>query len=56
MRERPVPSLPASVPAALAVLADRVRRLAPSIRDPERFHVDKSEIEAALRRLAREVR
>lgn len=56
MRDQPVPSLPASVPAALAVLADRVRRLAPSIRDPERFHVDKSEIAHALDVLAREVR
>lgn len=34
-------------------IAERVRRLLPSHRDPERFHVEKSEIEADLRRLAR---
>lgn len=33
-------------------LADRVRRLRPDHRDPERFHVEKSEIEHELRRLA----
>ena len=38
----------------LAELAKRVRRLAPSHRDPERYHVEKSEIEHELRRLARE--
>jgi hypothetical protein len=37
----------------LDALADRVRRLAPSRRDPEQFHVEKSEIEAAIRELAR---
>jgi hypothetical protein len=37
----------------LAELAARVRRLVPSHRDPERFHLEKSEIEHALRRLAR---
>jgi hypothetical protein len=40
-------------PPELEVLADRVRRLAPSHRDPEAFHVEKSEIERALRQLAR---
>ena len=35
-------------------LAYRVRRLMPSHRDPERYHVEKSEIEHELRRLARE--
>ena len=46
--------LPASeaTPGALIVLADRLRRLSPSHRDPERFHEDKSEIERELRRLA----
>lgn len=39
----------------LLVLADRVRRLSPHHRDPERFHEDKSEIERELRRLARRV-
>jgi hypothetical protein len=33
-------------------LADRVRRLSPSSRDPERFHIEKSEIERKLRMLA----
>jgi hypothetical protein len=35
-------------------LADKVHHLAPSHRDPERFHIDKSEIVAELRRLARQ--
>ena len=39
---------------ALLDLARRVRRLTPCRRDPERFHVEKSEIEAALRRMAKE--
>jgi hypothetical protein len=38
--------------AALITLADRVRRLAPRHGDPEAFHLEKSEIEHALRRLA----
>lgn len=37
----------------LDALADRVRRLLLSHRDPERFHINKSKIECALRRLAR---
>lgn len=40
--------------AALERLAQAVRQLSPSHRDPERFHVDKSEIERELRRLARQ--
>ncbi|MCM5558082.1 hypothetical protein [Pleomorphomonas sp. JP5] len=36
-------------------LADKVARLGPDRRDPERFHIDKSEIVAELRKLAREV-
>lgn len=40
----------------LTRLAARVARLTPSHRDPERFHVEKSEIAADLRRLARERR
>lgn len=44
-----------SAPDALAELADKVRRLSPSHRDPERFHEEKSEIERDLRRLARRV-
>ena len=38
----------------LDALADRVRRLRPSHRDPEAFHVEKDDIERALRRLARQ--
>jgi hypothetical protein len=38
---------------ALRDLARRLSRLAPSSRDPETFHVEKNEIEVALRRLAR---
>jgi hypothetical protein len=37
----------------LDALADRVRRLLPSHRDPERFHVERDAIERALRQLAR---
>ena len=37
----------------LDALADRVRRLLPSHRDPEAFHVEKDAIARALRRLAR---
>lgn len=48
-------SLPAEPsPMTLAQLADRVRQLAPNRHDPEQFHADKKEIEAALRWLARE--
>lgn len=36
----------------LLMLAEKVRHLSPSHRDPERFHMDKSEIERDLRRLA----
>jgi|GEM_PF-4995346 len=39
----------------LLMLAEKVRHLSPSHRDPERFHEDKSEIERDLRRLARRV-
>ena len=37
-------------------LADAVRRLSPSHRDPERFHVDKHSIAAELHDLARRLR
>lgn len=33
-------------------LADRLRRLCPDHRNPEYFHIEKSEIEHELRRLA----
>ncbi len=39
--------------SALSDLAHRVARLCPDHRNPERFHEDKSEIAAELRRLAR---
>jgi hypothetical protein len=39
----------------LAELAARVSRLRPDHRDPERWHMEKSEIAAELRRLARDV-
>lgn len=42
------------LPGMLVDLAHRVRRLAPSHRDPESYHVEKSEIEHALRSLARQ--
>lgn len=37
----------------LHTLARRVRYLHPSRHDPERFHMEKDEIERTLRRLAR---
>jgi len=36
----------------LADLARRVARLSPDRRDPEKYHMEKSEIAAALRRIA----
>ena len=33
-------------------LADRLRRLCPDHRNPERFHIEKSEIEHDLRQIA----
>lgn len=46
---------PALTPGdALERMAERVRRLSPSHRDPERFHEEKSELAAELRRLARQ--
>lgn len=49
--ERPRGSLALS--PEIEAIADRVRRLLPSRHDPERFHVEKDEIERELRRLAR---
>jgi hypothetical protein len=40
----------------LETLADQLRRLRPDHRKPERYYETKSEIEAELRRLAREAR
>lgn len=39
----------------LAELAFRVRRLSPSHRNPESYHVEKSEIENELRSLSRQI-
>ncbi len=46
------PVHPSNPAAELRELAHRVHRLAPDRRDPERYHVDKSEIAAMLRQLA----
>lgn len=37
--------------AEIAEIARRIARLAPDRRDPERYHCDKSELIAALRKL-----
>lgn len=42
-------------PTDLIDIADAVQRLTVDRRDPERFHVEKSQIVAALRRIAREI-
>lgn len=42
-----------AAPADLEDLARRVDRLSPDHRDPERFHLDRSDIVAELRLLAR---
>jgi hypothetical protein len=41
-----------TIASDLHEIADRLQRLAPSHRDPFRFHEEKSELVAALRRLA----
>jgi hypothetical protein len=46
----------ADLSARLVEYARQIERLAPSSRNPERFHEDKSEIAHALRCLASEVR
>ncbi len=45
---------PSRLSDRLSDLAHRVRRLSPSHRDPERYHVEKSQIEHELRLLARQ--
>lgn len=40
----------------LAALARRVERLAPSHRDPEAYHAEKSEIVAELRKADRDIK
>jgi len=47
------PQKPRPLSPEIEAIADRVRRLLPSRHDPERFHVEKDEIERELRRLAR---
>ncbi|WP_286702490.1 hypothetical protein [Acidiphilium sp. 37-64-53] len=39
-------------PETLLDLASRIARLSPDRRDPEKYHAEKSEIAAELRRLA----
>lgn len=52
--QRPTDRGPAAeIPSALEIIARRVARLAPSHRDPERFHVEKSEIVFELRKLSK---
>lgn len=46
---------PGNSAGKLSEIAGQVARLSPDRRDPERFHLDKSEIVASLRRLAREI-
>ena len=48
------PSPAASERGVLISLANRVRRLCPDHRDPERFHIEKDAIEHELRQLARQ--
>lgn len=49
------PAAPSTDGEAIADLANRVGRLTIDRHDPERFHVDRSEIVADLRRLAARV-
>lgn len=56
MAPRELREPPANASATLLRLADRLRRLAPSPRDPNLFHEEKSEIAHELRILAREAR
>lgn len=44
--------MPPVLAEALLELAERLRRLSPDRRDPERFHMDKSELVADLRKFA----
>lgn len=47
---------PSLAPEALEDMAQRLRRLVPSHRDPERFHMEKSDLVQELRRLAAALR
>ena len=44
-----------SIAQELVEIADRLRRLRPSHRDPEEYFVEKSELEHQLRRIVRRV-
>jgi predicted ATP-binding protein involved in virulence len=46
---------PRPLAAIVADIAERVARLAPSHRDPEEFHIRKSDLAAELRRVARQM-
>ena len=58
---RPPPSAPCAgghggrprIAEMLNAIAQRLRNLSPDHRDPEKFHIQKSELVAELRRLAR---
>jgi len=52
MNALPPPTIASALRDELCDLAHRVRRLAPSHRDPELFHIQKSEIAARLAALA----
>ncbi len=52
MMRNPAHTSEAILALQLAELASRVRRLLPSRRDPEAFHLEKDEIAHELRRLA----
>jgi hypothetical protein len=55
--ENPPPSSTLStLGSQLDALAARVARLSPCRRDPERFHIDKSDLAHAMRLLASELR
>lgn len=49
----PCPPQPRPIAEVLETIAQRLRCLGPDHRDPHRFHEQKSEIVAELRRLAR---
>lgn len=52
----PTPRLAIEIRDKLDQLSSRVRRLMPSARDPEAFHVERSEIARELQRLAEKFR
>lgn len=54
-RHQASPVTPQMAEGVILDLANRLRRLSPSSRDPEHFHEEKSEIVHALHLIAREV-